>query len=69
MNDQRQAIFGQRLKILKSVNVSDILDTFLDENINNLESVRINYQKSNDKKPFLTSFKNSIGNALSDEKN
>ena len=67
MNDQRQVIFGQRLKILKSVNVSDILDTFLDENINNLESVRVNYQKSNDKKPFLTSFKNSIGNALNDE--
>ena len=31
MNDQRQVIFGQRLKILKSENISETLQSFLDE--------------------------------------
>ena len=31
MNDQRQVIFGQRLKILKSVDITDILETFFEE--------------------------------------
>ena len=31
MNDQRQVIFGQRLKILKSSDTLDVLDSFLDE--------------------------------------
>ena len=67
MNDQRQVIFNQRLKILKSSDVSDILDSFLSENLNNLEDIKHNYQKSNDKKAYLTAIKNSTGNALTDE--
>ncbi|MDC0344222.1 preprotein translocase subunit SecA [Pelagibacteraceae bacterium] len=67
MNDQRQVIFNQRLKILKSSDVTDILDTFLSENLNNLENIKNNYQKSNDKKTYLTAIKNSTGNALTDE--
>ena len=31
MNDQRQVIFGQRLKILKSEEITDILETFFEE--------------------------------------
>ena len=31
MNDQRQVIFSQRLKILKEQNINEILDDFLEE--------------------------------------
>jgi len=67
MNDQRQVIFSQRLKILKSKNIEEILDDFLNEVINNLETVRNIYQKSNDKKTYLASIKNTFGNAINDE--
>ncbi len=67
MNDQRQVIFSQRLNILKSDNVSEMLDSFLNETINNLEKVRDDYNKSNDKKLYLTSVKNITGNVFNDE--
>ena len=53
MNDQRQVIFSQRLKILKNKNIEAILDDFLNSVINNLETTRNIYQKSNDKKLIL----------------
>ena len=67
MNDQRQVIFSQRLKILKSQNIEQILEDFLNEVLNNLEKIRNIYQKSNDKKSYLASVKSIIGNALNDE--
>ena len=67
MNDQRQVIFSQRLKILKNKNIEKILDDFLNEVISNLETVRNIYQKSNNKKTYLTSIKNTFGNAINDE--
>ena len=67
MNDQRQVIFSQRLKILKNKNVEKILDDFLNEILNNLETLRNMYQKSNDKKTYLTSIKNTVGNVINDE--
>ncbi len=47
--------------------IEKILDDFLNEVINNLETVRNIYQKSNDKKTYLTSIKNTFGNAINDE--
>ncbi len=67
MNDQRQVIFSQRLNILKSENVSEMLVGFLGELIDNLEKVRDSYNKSHDKKLYLASTKNIVGNILSDE--
>ena len=67
MNDQRRVIFSQRLKILKSKNVKEILEDFLIEVLNNLELVKNTYQKSNDEKNYLTSIKHATGNALNDE--
>ena len=67
MNDQRQVIFSQRLKILKSQNIEQILEDFLNEVLNTLEKIRNIYQKSNDKKSYLASVKSIIGNALNDE--
>ena len=68
MNDQRQVIFSQRLNILKSKDVSNMMDDFLNENIENLEKIKNDYQKSNDKKLYITNIKKITGNVLSDEK-
>ena len=66
MNDQRQVIFAQRLKILKNDNISEILDDFYTEIIQELEIIASNYKKSNDEK-YLTQIKNITGNSLNDE--
>jgi preprotein translocase subunit SecA len=66
MNDQRQVIFSQRLKILKDNNISEILKDFFHEILINLNLVRANFQKSGDEKSYLTEIKNITGNILSD---
>ena len=67
MNDQRRVIFSQRLKILKSKNVEEVLEDFLNEVLGNLELAKNIYQKSNDEKNYLTALKNTTGNILSDK--
>ena len=67
MNDQRKVIFSQRLKILKSNDITSIVTDFFDEIMEILIKSKINYEKSNDEKVFITSVKNLIGNALSDQ--
>ena len=67
MNDQRQVIFSQRLKILKSENISETLESFLDEVILNLIQVKNGYEKSNDKNIYLNAVKNITGNILNDD--
>ena len=67
MNDQRQVIFSQRLKILKESKINDILKDFFDEVLINLNSVRENFQKSNNEKSFLTEIKHITGNILNDK--
>ena len=67
MNDQRQVIFSQRLKILKSNDVSQTLESFLEDIGINLEKIKTDYQKSNDQKYYLTTIKNIMGNIFSDK--
>ena len=67
MNDQRQVIFAQRLKILKSVNISETLDSFLDEVVQDLNKLKNNYEKTNDKVAYLNAIKNITGNILNDD--
>ena len=66
MNDQRQVIFSQRLKILKEQNIDNILNDFFEEILKNLNSAKLNYQKSDDKKKYLADIKNITGNAIND---
>ena len=66
MNDQRQVIFSQRMKILKEVNINGILEDFFNEILQLLNNSRINYQKSHDEKSYLTELKNITGNSVSD---
>ena len=67
MNDQRQVIFSQRLRILKEISIKSIIDGFLEEILKDFESTLENYKKSNDDK-YLTEIKNITGNSLSDQK-
>ena len=66
MNDQRQVIFSQRLEILKENNINEILKNFFNEILKDLNQIRINYQKSEDKKNYLTEIKSITGNSLKD---
>ncbi len=67
MNDQRQVIFSQRLRVLKEESISGILADFFEETLKELEVSVNNYKKSNDEK-YLTEIKNITGNSLNDEK-
>ncbi len=66
MNDQRQVIFSQRLKILKGNNISEVLKDFFDEILIGLNLARANFQKSGDEKGYLAEIKNITGNIISD---
>ena len=66
MNDQRQVIFSQRLRILKENSIGIILNDFFEEILKEIEISITNYQKSNDEK-YLTEIKNITGNSLNDE--
>ncbi len=66
MNDQRQVIFSQRLRILKEENIKEILNDFFEEILKNLETTLGYYKKSYDEK-YLTEIKNIIGNSLNNK--
>ena len=67
MNDQRQVIFSQRLRILKENDINEIIKDFFEEIIVNLNNVRANFQKSGDEKSYLAETKNIIGNIINDD--
>jgi preprotein translocase subunit SecA len=66
MNDQRQVIFSQRMKILKENNINEVLKNFFDEILKDLDNTRENYQKSHDEKIYLTEIKGITGNVVND---
>ncbi len=68
MNDQRQVIFNQRINILNNSDIGDILIAFLNDVGVYLENIKNDFQKSGDKKTYLTSVKNITGNSITDEK-
>jgi len=67
MNDQRQVIFKQRLNILKSQDISNIIGTFFDEILKKLNEIRNIYDKNNDLKLFSTSLKEFTGSVFNDD--
>ena len=67
MNDQRQVIFSQRLRILKNSNIEKILEDFIDEISKNLDNIKSNYLKNKDNKSYLAALKNTTGNSLNDD--
>ncbi len=61
MNDQRQVIFGQRLKILKTKDVSEMIYSFINEINKNMESALQSYKNNNDLKAFSNQLKTNFG--------
>ena len=66
MNDQRQVIFSQRLKILKEADINNILEGFFEEILEILSTSFKNYKKSDDEQ-FLKEIKNVTGNSIDDK--
>ena len=66
MNDQRQVIFSQRLRILKEDDISKILNDFFEEISKEIDISITNYKKSNDEK-YFTEIKNITGKSINDE--
>ena len=64
MNDQRQVIFSQRLKILKTNEVSDMLRSFINEINENIGVAIENYKNNNDLKIFSNQIKTNFGNVF-----
>ena len=59
-------IFGQRLKILKSEDITDILKTFFEEIKLKLKLLKEDYDKSNDQKIIQAGIKDLTGNLFTD---
>ena len=66
MNDQRQVIFSQRLKILRESSIETVLNDFFDGILKGLNSTRLSFQKSGNEKKYLNELKNITGNSISD---
>jgi len=67
MNDQRQVIFGQRLKILKTERISEVIDSFLKEIKDSSKAALENYKNNNDLKIFSSEIKTYFGNIFSED--
>ena len=67
MNDQRQVVFGQRLKILKTEKISEMIDSFLNEIKESGKTALENYKNNNDLKVFSKEIKTNFGNIFSED--
>ena len=61
MNDQRQVIFSQRLKILKINEVTEMIYSFMDEINQNIAKALEDYKNNNDLKVFYNEVKKNFG--------
>ncbi len=64
MNDQRQVIFSQRLKILETNEISKMIYSFINEINENIKNALENYKSSNDYKTFSNEIKTNFGNVF-----
>ena len=67
MNDQRKVIFEQRKKILKSDNISEIMNSFLEDLIKNFSSEKTIYERENKIDSFKAKIKPIMGKSIKDE--
>ena len=67
MNDQRKVIFSQRLKILKTTEISEMIYSFISEINKNVEYAIENYKNSNDIKIFSNEIKRNFGNIFQEK--
>ena len=67
MNDQRKVIFEQRKEILKSNDVSEIINSFTEDLIKNFSDEKIIYARENQLEAFKTKIKPIVGRSLKHE--
>ena len=67
MNDQRQVIFSQRIKVLKTNEVYEMINDFLSEINENLGKALENFKNDNDLKIFSNAVKNNFGNIFQED--
>ena len=67
MNDQRQVVFGQRLKILKTEKISEMIDSFLNEIKEGGKTALENFKNNNDFKIFSNEIKTNFGNIFTED--
>jgi len=67
MNDQRQVIFEQRKKILKSKNIDKIINSFLEDLIKDFSNEKTIYMRENQLDVFKIKIKPIMGRLFKDE--
>jgi preprotein translocase subunit SecA len=67
MNDQRKVIFEQRKEILKSNNITEIINSFLDDLIKDLIHEKELMERENQLEAFKNKIKPIIGRSFTDE--
>ncbi len=67
MNDQRKVIFEQRKEILKSKNISNIIESFMDDIIKDITKEKIVYFRENQIDSFQKKIKPIFGRTVSNE--
>ena len=68
MNDQRQVIFSQGIKLLNSKDITHMLDGFIDDFQQEIKRIKQNYQNSRDETKFVNEIKNLCRNPYDDMK-
>ena len=67
MNDQRKVIFEQRKEILKSNNVGEIVNSFLEDLIKKFSNDKEVYTRENQLESFKTKIKPTMGRSIKDD--
>ncbi len=67
MNDQRKVIFEQRKEILKSKNINDVVNSFLEDLLKNFVDEKKIYERENQIDTFRTKIKPILGRSFKDE--
>ena len=67
MNDQRKVIFEQRKEILKSGNISEVINSFLEDLIKNFSNEKTIYERENQIDAFKAKIKPIMGKSIKDE--
>ena len=67
MNDQRQVIFSQRIKILKTNDITEMIQSFMSEINQNIENTLETYKNNNDLRMFSNEIKTIFGSVFQEK--
>ena len=67
MNDQRKVIFEQRMEILKSNDISNVINSFLEDLIKQFSNDKTIYERNGQLEAFKTVIKPMMGRSFKDE--